>query len=78
MELHIFFFIVHGNINLLSRPEFNKCSERSHPNTRSFRIPDCFKRLLDGRDRIKARKKAISFPCFLHQQIQHYKTVKTK
>lgn len=48
----------------LSCPELSKCSPKSQENTRSLNIPDCFNRLLDGRERIKLLKKAINFPCF--------------
>ena len=36
-----------------SCPEFRRCSPRSHPNTRSFRIPCLFSLRREGRDKIK-------------------------
>lgn len=41
---------------LLSRPELSKCSPRSHPKTRSFRIPDCLSFRRDGLDKMKLLK----------------------
>ena len=49
--------------NLLGCPLFSKCSERSQPKTRSFKIPDFFSFPLVGLDRIKLLKKDISLPC---------------
>lgn len=49
----------------MSCPEFRRCSPKSQPKTRSFKIPDCLSLLLDGLFRIKLLKKAINFPCFL-------------
>ena len=40
-------------VDLLSRPELSKCSPRSHPNTRSFKMPDCFSLRRDGLDKMK-------------------------
>ena len=39
--------------HLLSRPELSRCSPKSQPKTRSFRMPDCFSLRLDGRDNMK-------------------------
>ena len=47
-----------------SEPVFSKCSDKSQPKTRSFKIPDFFNLPLAGRERMKLRKKLISFPCF--------------
>ena len=43
----------------------SRCSERSQPKTRSFKIPDFLSFPLAGRERIKLLKKVINFPCFL-------------
>jgi hypothetical protein len=39
--------------DLLSRPELSKCSPRSQPKTRSFKMPDCFSLRRDGLDKMK-------------------------
>lgn len=49
----------------ISCPELSKCSPRSQPKTRSFKMPDCLRRRRDGRERMNDRKNEISFPCFL-------------
>lgn len=50
---------------LPSSPELRRCSPRSQPKTRSFRMPLCFSFCLLGLDFMKARRKPISLPCFL-------------
>ena len=41
----------------------NKCSDKSHPKTRSLRIPDFFNFPRAGLDKMKLRKKLINLPC---------------
>ena len=48
-----------------SCPVLRRCSPRSHPKTRSFRIPLFFNLPLVGLERMKLLKKVMSLPCFL-------------
>lgn len=59
------FYSTQRKYSVPSRPELRRCSPRSQPNTRSFRIPLCFSFCLVGLDFMKVRRKPISLPCFL-------------
>lgn len=52
-EIETFMRAIQNDSNLLSRPELSKCSPRSQPKTRSFRMPDCFSLRRDGLDKMK-------------------------
>ena len=51
-------------VPLPSSPVLSRCSERSHPNTRSLSMPLFLSFPLAGRDRMKLRKNEMSLPCF--------------